>query len=120
MTQDTKVMVIGLDGGSLDLIRSLAEKGIMPNLLALINEGVSGELKSVFPPITAPAWASFLTGKNPGKHGIFNFFKNLRDLDNRRIVSHDSIKAETLISIANQSGKKVASINMPVTYPPPA
>ena len=118
MSNDTKALVIGLDGGCLDLIGILTEKGVMPRLSALIRQGVCGKLESVFPPITAPAWVSFMTGKNPGKHGVFNFFKNLRDLDNRQIVSHDSIKTETLISIANDSGKKVASINMPVTYPP--
>lgn len=119
-TGDTKVLVIGLDGGKLDLIRELAKEGLMPNMSSLIGGGVSGDLESVFPPITAPAWASFMTGKNPGKHGVFNFFENLRDLDNRRIISYGSIKTETLISIATDAGKKIVSINMPVTYPAPS
>ena len=119
MSNDPKVLVIGLDGGTLELIRSLVDKGIMPRMGDLLSNGVSGELESVFPAITAPAWTSFMTGKNPGKHGVFNFFRNLRDLDNRKIISHDSIKTETLISIANGSGKRIVSVNMPVTYPPP-
>jgi predicted AlkP superfamily phosphohydrolase/phosphomutase len=119
MVEDQKVLVIGLDGGMLDLIESLVDKGLMPRMGNLLREGVSGTLESVFPAITAPAWASFMTGTNPGKHGIFNFFKNLRELNNRQIISHDSIKAPTLMAAANESGKKVISINMPVTYPPP-
>ena len=119
-TGDTRVLVIGLDGGKLELIRELVGRGLMPNMSSLISEGVSGDLESVFPPITAPAWVSFMTGKNPGKHGVFNFFENLRDLDNRRIISYDSIKTDTLISMASRAGKKVASVNVPVTYPAPS
>ena len=119
MEKDQKVLVIGLDGGMLTLIESLVDNGVMPHMGNLLRGGVSGILESVFPAITAPAWASFMTGTNPGKHGIFNFFKNLRDLNNRQIISYDSIKAPTLMSAANKSGKKVVSLNMPVTYPPP-
>ncbi|MBI5114888.1 alkaline phosphatase family protein [Candidatus Poribacteria bacterium] len=119
MSENTRVLVLGLDGGSLSLIKKLADNGVMPTMASLIHRGVSGNLESTFPPITAPAWSSFLTGKNPGKHGIFNFFKDLRNVQKRRIISYDAIKADTLISIANQAGKKLVSINVPVTYPPP-
>ncbi len=68
-----KVLVICLDGATLDLLRPWIDEGRLPVLGSFVAEGVSGELRSVVPPITAPAWASFMTGKNPGKHGVYYF-----------------------------------------------
>ena len=68
-----RVLVIGLDGATFDVLLPLARAGRLPALAALIARGTSAPLRSVFPPVTAPAWASFMTGKNPGKHGIYEF-----------------------------------------------
>ena len=66
-------MVIGLDAATWTLIRPWIAEGRLPNLAKLMKAGVSGPLESIRPPITPPAWTSFMTGKNPGKHGIFHF-----------------------------------------------
>ena len=63
-----RVLAIGLDGATMDLIRPWAAEGELPALERLMSEGVSGELDSTLPPVTSPAWPSFATGKNPGKH----------------------------------------------------
>jgi predicted AlkP superfamily phosphohydrolase/phosphomutase len=63
----TRVLVIGLDGVPLDLIRPWAQEGKLPVLKSVMDEGVVGPLRSTIPPISAPAWASFMTGRNPGK-----------------------------------------------------
>jgi predicted AlkP superfamily phosphohydrolase/phosphomutase len=68
------VIVIALDGATFDLLDPWLDEGVLPTLARLIAGGVSGRLSSTLPPITAPAWASFMTGKNPGKHGVFDFF----------------------------------------------
>ena len=68
-----KVLFIGLDGSTFDLLDPLMEKGLMPRLRAFINEGVRGWLETTIPPITPTAWVSWMTGKNPGKHGVFEF-----------------------------------------------
>ncbi|MEO0248752.1 MAG: alkaline phosphatase family protein, partial [candidate division WOR-3 bacterium] len=68
-----RLLFIGLDGATFDLIEPLMREGRMPTLARLVSEGVSGPLETVFPPITASAGTSFATGKNPGKHGIFEF-----------------------------------------------
>ena len=73
MKKPSKAVIIGLDAATWTLIRPWMAEGGMPNLAKLINAGVSGTLQSVLPPITPPAWTSFMTGKNPGKHGIFLF-----------------------------------------------
>jgi len=68
-----KVFVIGVDGAPLGLIQSWVNSGDLPTFKKLMDEGVSGELKSAIPPISPTSWASFMTGKNPGKHGILDF-----------------------------------------------
>ena len=71
----SRVLVIGIDGGTFDLIRPWAEAGDLPNLARLMAEGVHGPLESTLPPVTSPAWPTFATGKNPGKHSVFDFIR---------------------------------------------
>lgn len=122
METDRKVVVIGLDGATFDLIEPWIDEGRLPNIGNLMKEGVSGNLKSVIPPISAPAWVSFMTGKNPGKHGIFRF---VRYSDNSyqgekelSVISALSFKDKTLWELLSLYGKRVGIINVPVTYPP--
>ena len=68
-----KVVVIGLDGASGDIIEPLMEQGKLPHLAHIMRNGVYGKLRSTVHPITPQAWTTFLTGKNAGKHGIFDF-----------------------------------------------
>src|SRR3990167_7466735 len=69
-----KVLVIGIDGGTFDIINPLINKGSLPNLKRLIENGSSGILQSTIPPVSPAAWSTFITGQNPGSHGIYNFF----------------------------------------------
>ena len=62
MKKDPKVVIIGLDAATWTLIRPWMAEGGMPNLAKLMKEGVSGTLRSILPPITPPAWTSFMTG----------------------------------------------------------
>ena len=77
---------------------------------------------SVIPSISAPAWVSFMTGKNPGKHGIFDFvtYSENTYFENEKhpLVSSHNIKDKTLWEIFSEKGKKVGVINVPITYPP--
>jgi len=68
-----RVMILGLDGATLDLIRLWAEAGILPTFQKLMRQGAWGPLRSTMPPVTPAAWSSFMTGVNPGKHGVFGF-----------------------------------------------
>lgn len=113
----TKLLVIGLDGATLDVLRPLAEEGVLPNIASFMAEGACGELESVMPPITGPAWASFMTGKNPGKHGVYEFLKKAPDGTDYPINSSD-VHGRTLWELLSDAGRKVVVINVPVTYPP--
>jgi len=112
----TRVLAIGIDGATFDLIRPWAEDGELPNLGKLMSEGVQGPLESTLPPVTSPAWPTFATGKNPGKHGVFDF---IRPLGGRfELVNASSLRAKTLWEILSEAGRSVGVMNVPVTYPP--
>jgi len=72
-----RVFVIGLDGATFDLIKPWAREGKLPNFSRLISTGVHGDLMSTIHPLSPQAWSSFMTGKNPGKHGIYGFVKRM-------------------------------------------
>jgi len=112
-----RVLVIGLDGATWDLLRPWAEDGYLPNLQALMKAGAWGILRSTLPPSTPPAWTSFATGKNPGKHGIFDFHQFQVAGAPLTLINSYSIRAPTLWHILSRQGRRVGCINIPVTYP---
>lgn len=118
MDEKRKVLIIGLDGGSWDLLNPLIEDDWMPNLKRFVEAGRAGTLCSVKPPITPAAWSSFLTGVNPGKHGIFGFAEIDRRSLEIRIVNGASLPVRNLWELAGDHGKRVVSLNVPMTYPP--
>ncbi len=113
-----KIMVIGIDGGTFEVIRPLVQRGELPNLAALMEQGVSGNLLSTVPPITAPAWMSFMTGMNPGKHGFFHFLGNEHRNYVGSVLSAADLRVRTLWSILSEHGKRLILLNVPMTYPP--
>ena len=71
--KNKKVLIIGVDGGTWDILTPAMDQGFMPNLKNLVNTGASGILKSIIPTVTPAAWSCFQTGVNPGQNGVFNF-----------------------------------------------
>ena len=68
-----RTLVIGFDGASPQLLFPWARSGKLPVLAELLRTSQFGRLRSTLPPMTLPAWSSFLTGTGPGEHGIFDF-----------------------------------------------
>jgi len=115
-----KVMVIGLDGATFDLIRPWAASDRLPTLRRLMAEGAFGELRSTIPPMTGPAWTSFMTGKNPGKHGIYDWIYRRQDSYDVSPVTAKHCAEPALWSLLSGAGKRVCVYNVPMTYPPEA
>jgi len=110
-----KIVLIWVDGGTFDVIMPLLEKEL-PTFQKIMRDGVNGTLISTIPPCTPTAWASLVTGVNPGKHGVYDFWDRK---GNKPVpVSSYSIQRETLWSMLNEVGKKVILLNAPMTYPP--
>jgi predicted AlkP superfamily phosphohydrolase/phosphomutase len=110
------MLVLGLDGATLDLVRPWAEAGHLPNLRRLMAEGAWGRLQSTLPPVTAPAWASFMTGKHPSGHGVFDFFRGRAG--GFDLIDADDIAGPTLWRLLSQGGVSAGVLNVPITHPP--
>jgi predicted AlkP superfamily phosphohydrolase/phosphomutase len=113
-----KVFVISLDGATFSVLNPLIEQGYMPNLAALASRSVAAELESVAPPVTAPAWTSFMTGKHPNKHGIFDFARFDSERYSWSISNSQNIQSKTIWQILSEKDKRVVVLNLPYTYPP--
>lgn len=112
-----KVLIIGLDGADYKLTKRLMEQGKLPNLMRIRDKGVFGPIKSVPNMVSAPAWISFATGKNPGKHGVFHFSEFKENSYNKKLINRNSYSGITFWQILSQNRKKSILINIPITYP---
>ncbi len=113
-----KTIVVGLDGATFDLIKPWAAEGYLPALNKLLREGAHGDLTSTVPPMTAPAWTAFATGCNPGKHRLYDWIA--REPDSYRFTPVTALdgKAPTMYTLLSSYGRKVVSLNVPMTFPP--
>ncbi len=113
-----KVFCIGLDGATFDLIRPWVAQGKLPTFKKLMDAGAWSELRSTVPPVTASAWSSFMTGKNPGAHGLFDFMQRKRDSYDLAPVSVRDRDGRAVWDLIGDAGKQVIVMNVPVTWPP--
>src|SRR5512141_1116729 len=111
-----KVLVIGLDGGTFDLIRPFIAQGHLPTLKRLIEQGASSPLRSTVPPVTASAWTSFMTGTNPGAHVVSDFMQRRAGSYDLAPVSSRKRDGKAVWEIAGEAGKQVIVMGVPVTY----
>jgi predicted AlkP superfamily phosphohydrolase/phosphomutase len=109
-----RVLIIGLDGATFRLLEPWARDGDLPTLASFMARGAYGELRSTFPALTPPAWSSFMTGKNPGKHGVYSFRETAAArYESGPIVSANLLKARTRWEIVGDAGLPVGAINVP-------
>ena len=113
-----KILIVGVDGGTFSLIVPWVEAGELPNFARLMNGGAWGNLDSTIPPITPPAWTSFMTGKNPGKHGLYHFISPRFGTYEFVYSNANTRKSRTIWRILSDSGIKVGVVNVPMTFPP--
>lgn len=113
-----RFLVLGLDCADPQLIFEQFNNEL-PNISALMRRGTWGELESTTPCITIPAWASMLTGRDPGVLGFYGF-RNRVDYSYAKmtVVNGESIKPPRIWDYLGQSGKKSIVMGVPQTYPP--
>lgn len=113
-----RVVVLGFDGGTWDLLDPLIQAGKMPNLGALVKRGARSRMRSVRPPVTAPAWISMATGVNPGRHGCFDFNRPENALGALRPLQTWDIAEKTFYEVLEERGRRTVLVNLPGTFPP--
>jgi predicted AlkP superfamily phosphohydrolase/phosphomutase len=113
-----KVIVIGLDGATFDVLIPLIDQGLMPNLEGLMKTGTWGRLRTVIPPGTGPAWSSIVTGLDPSNHGVFDLIVRADDSYNLAFLNASSLRAPTVWDLVGAFDGKVLVLNVPMTFPP--
>jgi len=118
MSNKRRLLIIGLDGATWDIIAPLAARGRLPAFSHLMKNGTGAPLYSTLPPATFPAWTTFFTGKNPGKHGIFDFTEKVPGTYRVRFVNASFRKVESFWQLLSSAGLRVGVMGVPATYPP--
>ncbi len=114
-----EVLVIGLDGVPHSFLSEQIARGELPNLAALAADGELTSARSTYPTVSCSAWTSFVTGLNPGGHGIFGFQDRRPGSYETFITGSGQVQAPALWRTLTERGRRVLIINVPVTYPPP-
>jgi predicted AlkP superfamily phosphohydrolase/phosphomutase len=117
MTDGERILVIGVDAGTMELIEGWSNEGRLPGFKAFFEEGVYGKLHSVPNMCSASAWSSMVTGVNPGKHGIYWFGAYAPDSYEYFYVNASYRNADPVWHIMSASGRKVGVMNVPISYP---
>ena len=111
------LVILGLDGGSFNVLDPLFARGELPHLRALAESGLRTELLSTLPVATLPAWTSFLTGSPPAQHGVTDLL--MSDRHYGLTPATGSLRTlPTFLARLSAQGLAVASLGVPGTYPP--
>jgi predicted AlkP superfamily phosphohydrolase/phosphomutase len=113
-----RVAVIGLDSVPPELLfGKLLER--LPNIRRMYMKGMHGPLPTCHPPITIPAWMVMMTGKNPGKLGIYGFrHRRGFSYNDGYIVNSTHVKERTVWEVLSADGKRSVVLGVPPGYPP--
>ena len=113
----TKLIVLGLDGASFELIQPWMDEGTLKNLKKIQQKGTWADMESCLPPVTCPNWKCYATGMNPGKLGAF-WWENI-DKKEKKVYHPRKFysKHKEIWDFLSDQKKKVLVMNMPTTYP---
>jgi predicted AlkP superfamily phosphohydrolase/phosphomutase len=115
---ENKVAIIGLDSVPPEMMfQKLLDK--LPNIKRMYDRGLHGNLESCDPPITVPAWMVMMTGKNPGKLGIYGFrHRKGFSYKDGYIINSLNVKEDTVWHYLSRKGKRSIVLGVPPGYPP--
>jgi predicted AlkP superfamily phosphohydrolase/phosphomutase len=112
------LLILGLDGATLDLVEPWIAAGRLPHLARLQRAGAWGRLASTVPAATFPSWTTFMTGVNPGRHGVLDFTRRVGGEYRVRFVNATYRKVPTIWRLLSDAGRRVSVLGLPGTYPP--
>jgi hypothetical protein len=137
-----RIMMLLLDGASLEFVRTRAADGRLPNFSRLLTSGASMYLATVRPTHPGPVWAAAATGMYPAKNGVQSAALYYARGDSRplrllpdhcfshALVRFGAIRAEDITSeafaappvwrILSNAGISAGIVRWPLTFPAPA
>ena len=115
-----KTLLVGWDGATFTVLDELMAQGVMPFLKSFLAGGTRAKLRTIVPALTPPAWTSLMTGRTPGYHGVFDFFRfEGENSKHIRFATSSDVLTETIWSLTSKNGMKAAAMNFPSMYPAP-
>lgn len=116
----TRILVLGLDGATFDVLNPLIEDGILPNIKRLCENGANGILQSTMPPVTGPAWLSLATGQSPGRTGIYDFIRREPESDGYtfRFLEGKEYRNSSVWDYLGEADISVGVVDYPLLSPP--
>jgi len=112
-----KLMVIGIDGLAHELAHHFSEAGITPNLKRWIRKCGLKKTQAPMPEVSSVSWTSFMTGLNPGGHGIYGFMELNPANYSYIFPSFRQLPVPAVWETIAQKGKRSVIMNLPGTYP---
>src|SRR5205823_12593707 len=111
-----RLLFLGIDAGSRDLIEAWAREGVLPTLRALMTRGIVGKTESLDGFFVGSTWPSFYTGVSPARHGIHSLVQ-LRPgtYELYRCYTGDFVKREPFWNHLSRAGRRVAICDVPLT-----
>ena len=112
-----RLFMLGWDGSPLPLLQQLMDAGDLPNLARVFETGSARQMTSSLPDVSAVAWTSINTGKNPGKHGIYGFVDRRPGSNDIEVMTSSHVRAKALWELVSDAGKRAIAINVPLSFP---
>ncbi len=112
-----RILVIGLDGATWNLLDPLLAQNKLPVLGRLIGRGARATLRSCIQPSSEQAWSAFATGKQNGKFGLFGFYQRAARSYALEYVNASHRRAPTLWRLLSDRGKRCLVVSVPLTWP---
>ena len=113
-----RVIVIALDGVPYSFFPAIGEMNLSPILSSLHKTNKIQTMTTTLPPVSSVAWASFLTGVNPGVHGITGFVDRRQEGYAPFVPTAEELQVSTIYQHLSRIGLRVCSIGVPATFPP--
>jgi tetratricopeptide (TPR) repeat protein len=111
------VIFLGLDGADWELLDAYMRAGAMPELAALVKEGVGGVLESIHPPLSPLVWTTMMTGLSPLDHGILDFTRFNPSTGRKEPITSDERREPAIWNMASLADRRVAVFGLWATYP---
>ena len=118
MLTKESVVLLSIDGVPQSMLSRFIEAGQLPNFARLAEQTGLRQMDSVHPTVSSAAWTSYVTGKQPGKHGIYGFVDRQPSTYEISIPRSTSVTSKTIWELLSEAGMRVFGMNVPVTYPP--
>jgi predicted AlkP superfamily phosphohydrolase/phosphomutase len=112
-----KAVVLGLDGVPHTMLQDFMARGILPNMKRIFAQGNLRRMEVTVPEISAVSWPSFMTGVDPGTHGIYGFTELLDNSYDMYFPNYAHLKAPAIWDTLEKAGKRSVVLNQPGTYP---